>query len=625
MLLFALLLALVSCKTTDTPTARVEPPPQAVAPTITAAAPAPVAEPAPPQPDPVDVLIAQAEKQYQSGQANYAAGHLEAAKDNFDQAFDLLLESPLDVHSNDRLRQEFDKIVEGVHNLELLALKQGDGFSEQQAEPAPIDEANSVTFPVDPNIKAKAEVELKNTRSDLPLVLNDEVASYINYYSTRGRGFLERALVRSGRYRAMILRILKQEGVPQDLIYLAEAESGFHPLALSRVGARGMWQFMASRASGYGLVRNWWEDDRQDPEKATRAAARHLKDLFNQFGDWYLAMAAYNSGPGNVQRAVQRTGYADFWELYRRNVLPPETKNYVPIILAVTIMAKNPSQYGLEHLVLDDPVASDTVTIDYPVDLRLVAECVDSDVAALQDLNPSLLRMTTPKSGSFDLHLPAGTADKFQSAIAAIPVDKRVWWRYHKVGSGETVAEIARQYRTTARAIEEVNNLDDGDLQTDAKLIIPVTPGRRDRAEVAGMVFAKHPTFYRVRKGDTILSVADDFGVPAARLRRWNGLKGDRLRAGARLRIYKPVPAARLAAQDKRTSSRGKTGKVASKAKKKQSLDAEAAGRVLHKVKPGETLYSIASQYNTSVAALRRANRVGEILRPGDVLVIRQP
>ena len=148
----------------------------------------------------------------------------------------------------------------------------------------------------------------------------------------------------------MIQRTLKNEGVPQDLIYLAQAESGFHPLALSRVGARGMWQFMASRGRGYGLQHTWWVDERQDPEKSTRAAARHLKDLYNQFGDWYLAMAAYNSGPGTVQSAVKRTGYADFWELYRRNVLPKETRNYVPIILAVTIMAKNPAQYGLDDM-----------------------------------------------------------------------------------------------------------------------------------------------------------------------------------------------------------------------------------------------------------------------------------
>src|SRR5207253_8988682 len=229
------------------------------------------------------------------------------------------------------------------------------------------------------------------------------------------------ALERSGQYHAMIQRVLKDEGVPQDLIFLAQAESGFHPLAVSRVGARGMWQFMGSRARGYGLQRSWWVDERQDPEKATHAAARHLKDLYNQFGDWYLAMAAYNSGPGTVQNAVKRTGYADFWELYRRNVLPRETRNYVPIILAVTIMAKNPAQYGLDRVVPSKPVPSDTVMIDYPVDLRLVAQCVDAPPSELQDLNPSMLRMTSPKGQQFELHLPAGSKEKYLSAIAAIP------------------------------------------------------------------------------------------------------------------------------------------------------------------------------------------------------------
>src|SRR6185369_7663324 len=190
---------------------------------------------------------------------------------------------------------------------------------------------------------------------------------------------------------------LKEEGVPQDLIYLAQAESGFHPLALSRAGARGMWQFMGSRAKGYGLERNWWMDERQDPEKSTRAAARHLKDLYNQFGDWWLAMAAYNSGAGNVQRAVQRTGYADFWELYRRNVLPKETKNYVPIIVAMTIVAKNPAQYGLNDVAIEPPLEPDVVKTNYAVDLRLVAEAVDAPVEDIAELNPALIRRVTPR------------------------------------------------------------------------------------------------------------------------------------------------------------------------------------------------------------------------------------
>jgi membrane-bound lytic murein transglycosylase D len=491
--------------------------------------------------DPVEDLIKRAEAEYTAGQANYAAGHLEAAKENFDRAFDLMVQSPLDVRADDRLQNEFDKLVDGINGLELVALKEGDGFTEQRSEPAPIDEANEVTFPIDPNLKAKAAEELKSTTSDLPLVLNDAVASYINYFSNGGgRGFLERGYVRSGKYRNMILRTLKAEGVPQDLIYLAQAESGFHPLALSKVGARGMWQFMASRGSGYGLERNWWVDDRQDPEKATRAAAHHLKDLYKQFGDWYLAMAAYNSGPGNVQKAVQRTGYADFWELYKRNVLPAETKNYVPIILAITIMSKNPAQYGLDRLRPDASADFDTVTIDHPVDLRLVSECVDTSVATLQDLNPSLLRLTTPKDQTFELRVPAGTKEKFQTAIAAIPPDMRVWWRYHKVSTGDTLVSVAKRYHVSAEAIAKANDLDEDEaLSQQAKLVIPISPGRRGEGET--MAFARKATRYEIRKGDTVLSVADDFGVPVQTLRKWNHLRGTRLRPGHTLLIHRPI------------------------------------------------------------------------------------
>src|ERR1700731_2623403 len=476
--------------------------------------------------DPVAELIAQVEKEYRIGEENYKAGHLEAAKENFDRGFNLLLSSSLDVRTDERLQQEFDRILDAVNGLELQALQEGDGFAQQKSEPAPIDEANEVaTYPVDPNLKAKAEAEVAATHSDLPLMMTDPVAGYISYFSSRGRPTLEHALARSGRYQEMIQRVLKEEGVPQDLIYLAQAESGFHPLALSRAGARGMWQFMASRAKGYGLERDWWVDERQDPEKSTRAAAHHLRDLYKQFGDWYLAMAAYNSGPLTVQQAVKRTGYADYWELYKRNVLPKETRNYVPIILAGTIMAKNPAQYGLDSVVKDKPVPYDTIKINYPIDLRLAAECVDATAEDLLDLNPSLLRLTTPKfsdnDGEFDLHLPAGTAAKFQTAVAAIPADKRVWWRYHKVQGGETLASIARTYHTTPKSIAEANDLESGvsseALSPEARLIIPIAPGK----EIDTSTYAHATTHYKIRRGDTVESGAENFGVSARMLRVW--------------------------------------------------------------------------------------------------------
>ncbi len=568
--------------------------------------------------DPVAQLIAQVEKEYQVGQDNYKAGHLEAAKENFDRAFNLLLGSSLDVRSDQRLQQEFDRVLDGVNGLELQALQEGDGFTEQKSEPAPIDEANEaneVTFPVDANLKAKAEAEIKSTHSDLPLMMTDPVAGYISYFSTRGRGTLERALARSGRYDDMIRRVLKEEGVPQDLIYLAQAESGFHPLALSRAGARGMWQFMASRATGYGLERDWWVDERQDPEKSTRAAAHHLKDLYNEFGDWYLAMAAYNSGPGTVQNAVKRTGYADYWQLYKRNVLPKETRNYVPIILAVTIMAKNPGQYGLDDVVTEKPVPYDAVKIDYPVDLRLAAECVDASASTLQDLNPSLLRMTTPKDREFELHLPVGTKDRYLTAITAIPPDMRVWWRYHKVTPTDTLSSVARAFHTTPKAIVQANNLDgDENLRSESELIIPVAPGKHPADEIGS--YSRRATTYKVRKGDTVETVADNFGVPPSMVRRWNHLKGDSVR-GRRV-LYIHLPVAPDAGESRQT--------VASKSKSKKKLQADAStGVVHHKVQPGETLYSIAKSHNITVDDFRENNGNLANLRPGMVLVIGNP
>src|SRR5271165_4256119 len=544
----AVLLSLLPGCETDSPKKSSALPAQANAPAVTS----PVAQqiqqppkiqesPKPkPQPaDPADALVAQVEKLYAAGQSNYQAGHLEAAKAKFDQAFNTLLSSNLDIRSNERLEQEFDKLIDAVHELEMAALKQGDGFTEPRSEPAPIDEANDVTFPVDPNIKAKAEIEVKATKSDLPLVLNDQVASFINYFSSpRGRATLEHAWARSGRYRDMIAQILKQEGVPQDLIYLAQAESGFQPLALSRAGARGMWQFMAQSGALYGLERNWWVDERQDPEKATTAAARHLKDLYKQFGDWYLAMAAYNSGASTVQHAVERTGYADFWELYRRGVLPQETRNYVPIILAETIMLKNPEAYGLGHIKPDPPQEIDQVAISYPVDLRLVAECVDTSVDYLQELNPSLLRLTTPKDQNFTLNLPAGSRERYETAIAVIPMDMRTWWRYHRVEHGDSLASIARKYRTSTSSIAEANSLVSDEVKIGSKLIIPIAPGRQTAETVA---YSHHATHYKVRKGDTVYSVADDFEVPVENLRKWNHLHGTALVPGRVLLVYKPA------------------------------------------------------------------------------------
>jgi len=349
---------------------------------------------------------------------------------------------------------------------------------------------------------------------------------------------------------------------------------------------------------------------------------------------------------------VKRTGYADFWELYRRNVLPKETRNYVPIILAVTIMAKNPAQYGLTGLAQEHPEDSDTVTINYPVDLRLVAECVNTTAGELQDLNPSLLRLTTPRDGKFELHLPAGTRDEYETAIASIPPDMRLWWRYHAVHSGDTVTSLARTFHTTARQIEEANHLSGPELESVAHLLIPVAPGKHGASDTA--TYARRITRYKVHRGDTVQSVADNFGISAQQLRRWNGIRGNSLTgrhvlalhlpisptahesevASSRTRTSKPAPPAAPDASGSTPGSKTETAATKPPATKSSEIERlspketdegkkkEEVAVVHHRVRAGETLYSIATFYKTTVAALQRDNRNVSIIRPGMVLIV---
>ncbi len=497
----------------------------------------------------MQVLIQQVEAAYARGDADYRKGLLPEAKVEFDRAVDLMLSSGIDIRSNAQLQDEFDRIVDQVNALEMEALKQGNGFAPK-VEDTPADVASDVTFQVDPNFVAKARADLATTKSDLPLVMNDYVAGFINFFanSQRGHNTLEHSFERSGRYKAMIQRVMAEEGVPQDLIYLAVAESGFQPRAVNRSprsGAGGMWQFMPY--GNYGLTRNGYVDERFDPEKSTRAYARYMKFLYDQLGDWYLSMAAYDWGAGNVQRAVQKTGYADFWELYKRNELPGETRNYVPEILAAIIIANNPKQYGFDDVTLDPPVLTDTVTINYSVDLRLVSDLVGAPVDELIALNPSLLRMETPPDTSFDLHLPAGTATLLNERIALVPEDKRNSWRYHPVAAGDTLASVAREYRVEPAELAKANQLHASDnLEGVTALVVPVPPSLAPSA---------HTRLYTVRRGDTLVTIADRFGVSLNQLRRWNRLAGIRVEPGSRLHVAEPVVAARASSGHRRRAS----------------------------------------------------------------------
>jgi membrane-bound lytic murein transglycosylase D len=345
------------------------------------------------------------------------------------------------------------------------------------------------------------------------------------------------------------------------------AESGFNPRAMNpKSHAGGMWQFMPT--GSYGLARNSYVDERFDPEKSTRAYARYMKFIHDQLGDWYLSMAGYDWGSGNVQRAVQKTGYADFWELYKRNNLPAETKNYVPEILAAIIIANHPSQYGFDEVTLDPPVLTDTVTINSSVDLRLVSDIVDAPIDELTALNPSLLRMVTPPDTPFDLHLPAGTATLFEQRIALIPEGKRNAWRYHRVASDDTLDSVAHTYRVSVAELAAANQLGENKSVSGMEgLVVPQTPA---------VAPATRMSMYTARKGDTLVTIADRFGVSLIELRRWNKIEGVRVEAGRRLHVAEPASAPRAAPSSRhRASSAGKTAE--SSAKPHESASSKAS------------------------------------------------
>jgi len=514
------------------------------------AAPAPPPSPAPP-PDPSVALVSQVETLYKAGVADYRSGNLEGAKEKFDEAVEKLLESNLDVQADDRLDSEFEKLTEDVYDAEAAALERGDTLSAHNYVPPPLESFSGLTFPVDPRVKQQAQQELKAVRSDLPLVSNDYVDGVLTYLQNHGRGYVTTALKRMGLYQGMISETLQKEGVPQDLIYLAALESAFNPYALSKEGAKGIWQFMVGTGMLYGLRKDRWVDDRQDPVKSTQAAARHLKELYQEFGDWSLAMAAYDSGPLAVQAAIERTGYADYWDLRRLHALPSETEDYVPIFMATVMIAKDPKAYGFD-IQADPPLVADKVVVNTPTDLRLVAQLIDRPLDDLTRLNPSLLRWTTPPNeATFTLNLPPGTKEQFEKRIAAIPEDKRIWWRAYKVEEGETLASIAKKLHVSPGSLREANNLDDeAALEQGTHLVVPMSPGTESSLARMREVGPRYAVKYRVRPGDTLEFIADRYDVTPYQIRRWNNLKTSQLTAGESLRIY---------VEGRRPSSRSRT------------------------------------------------------------------
>jgi membrane-bound lytic murein transglycosylase D len=513
--------------------------------------------------DPVQALIASADRHFETGRNELTLGHLASAKTEFNRALEVLLESPQGVRADARIREHFDRLVDRIAALELSALATGDGFTEQTAEPASIDQLLAIsTFDTTPPTAAtteNVEADLKVTEHDIPIPLNERVLRYVELFQGRLREFLTSGLERGAQYLPMIQNVFRAEGLPLDLAYVPLIESAFKPTALSRAKAKGVWQFMRGTGIENGLKQDWYIDERSDPEKATVAAAKYFKTLFGMFGDWHLAMASYNGGPGRMQRAIKRSGVEDFWRLTSTSkYLPRETRDYVPMILAAVIIAKNPAKYGFEVTPEELP-ATETVSVPPAVDLRRIAEWAGISVDDIQQLNPELRRWTTPIRGShYALQVPAGTAEVIEDRLAESNPRELNALQWHTVKRGESLATIARKLRVSRADLAEANYLSaSARVTAGQKLLIPRMPsaallaraGSRSpdpaiadadepAAETpAASVGDASPIVHRVRAGDTLYAIARRYSTTVDKLKAWNRLTGSSLKIGARLVI----------------------------------------------------------------------------------------
>ena len=513
--------------------------------------------------DPVDVLIATSDERFALGQRELTLGHLDRARLEFDRALDSLLESPDGAGADPRLREHFNRLVDRISVLEQAALATGDGFTETRTEPAPIDALLAIeTFEATAPRLVTAETvraDLEATGHDIPIPTNDRVLRYVELFQGRLKDFLEEGLSRATQYLPMIQDTFRAEGLPLDLAYIPLIESAFKPTALSRAKARGVWQFMHGTALENGLKADWYLDERADPKKSTLAAAKYLKTLFGMFEDWHLAMASYNGGPGRVKRALTKSRKTDFWTLSdSAGFLPRETRDYVPMILAAVIIAKNPVQYGFNIRQMP-PVAAEIVTVPPALDLRRVADWASVSVDDLQRLNPEFRRWTTPiKAGEYALKVPHGTAARVQAGLAASAPTQLNALQWHTVKRGETLSSIAKTLRVSRADLAEANYLrTTSKVPTGRRLLVPRMPSAALLARavasptaltdaVLASAIVEEPTvrIYRVRSGDTLSAIARRHGTTVARLQAWNRMRGTKLQIGDRLVVQDPRGAA---------------------------------------------------------------------------------
>jgi membrane-bound lytic murein transglycosylase D len=526
-------------------------------------APAPSPAPTPVQPfktveapsvrltiDATTAAIARAEAAFAAGQAELKLGHRATARERFDAAIDSLLVMPGGGRSDPRLQAEFDSLIDRIGAHESLDLLNADGFSEVRSEPAAIDdllafgtaERSAVPAPTTAELVAR---DLARTPHDVPVPVNNRVLAYVELFQGTLRSFIQDGLVRGARFLPMIQDIFHAEGLPLDLAYVPLIESAFKPTALSRAAAKGMWQFEAATGRETGLQQNWFLDERSDPEKATRAAAQYLKTLRGLFnGDWNMALAAYNAGMGRVQRAIDQSHESDFWALTATSrYLPRETREYVPMVLAAMLIARNPVQYGFEISPVE-PFDYDTVTVPNAIRLDTVAEWLDVPVEDIRTLNPELQRGMTP-IGRHELKVPVGTAAIVERQLATAPpsVFASANFRFHTVKRGETLVSVARKYKTTSAKLASANDLTPKSrLRVGATLRVPTAPAtalasRSSASKPTAVASAARSSTYRVKRGDTLSGIARQFSTSVENLKHLNRLSSNSIDVGDRLTV----------------------------------------------------------------------------------------
>jgi membrane-bound lytic murein transglycosylase D len=385
---------------------------------------------------------------------------------------------------------------------------------------------------------------------DIPIVINERVEHFVQYFQTTARKIFVNWLARSERYIPFMKNLLRESGLPEDLVYMALIESGFNPYAYSRSKASGPWQFIYFTGKRYGLSVNWWVDERRDPEKSTIAAAKYLKDLYDLFECWYLAAAGYNAGEGKIMNAMKRYRTEDFWELTKYRYLKRETKDYVPQMIAAALIAKDPEKYGFVDIEYQEPFRYEKVNVPAVTDLRLIAKACEVSVEEIKDLNPELLRWCTPPNcQEYEIRIPLGKKDLFLKNYEALPRHDKFQFKTHTVRKGDTLGGIARLYRVDLEPILQLNRLKRSSLLSiGMNLIIPIPKDARvalvkeRKMERGSQPSRNEEITYTIKRGDSLWSIANEMGVNIGALSRWNNLHPDKkLMPGDKLKIRIPA------------------------------------------------------------------------------------